>query len=194
LSVADSIKLFDLLWSHHNCALRIRHWARNGLHLRLLIVHGVLLLLLHRALTLHLGLVVLSHRLLGVRLHGVRVGTIGQHHSLRADLGISAVLHEHRLAGGTGLDHEVLVDFLFLRQVLLNSLLRDLFLGISNFAKVGAPSGEAEADDEVEEDDVRDEPPVEKGGLLAALVVDSAPELHLDEEHAPTDEEVEAEE
>ncbi len=78
-------------------------------------------------------------------------------------------------------------------QVFFHSLSGKLFFDISNFAEVCTPSCQAKADNEVEKDDVGNEPPVKSRGLFAALVVNSTPELHLHKEHASTNEEVEAE-
>ena len=86
-----------------------------------------------------------------------------------------------------------LIVTLFLK-VLLNSLARHLLLDIGDLAEVSSPSGQSETHNQVEQDDVGDEPPVERRFFSAALVVDAAPELELNEEHAATDEEVEAKE
>ena len=209
------------LWHHHDGLvsrllhglLRLhegRHRCHaDGLHLRLLLLldhHGARrLLLLHEHLLLHHvllllhhdRLVVLGHGGLGVRLLRVRV-LVGEHHALDAGRGcIRTVLEEHGGIGGARSDHEMLLLRRGLLQILLDGLLRDLFLGVGDLAEVGAPGGQAEAHKEVEDDDVRDEPPVEHGLILPALLsvlLDATPELELHEEHAPTDEEVEAKE
>eukprot|EP00353_Schmidingerella_taraikaensis_P005282 CAMPEP_0185567254 /NCGR_PEP_ID=MMETSP0434-20130131/592_1 /TAXON_ID=626734 ORGANISM="Favella taraikaensis, Strain Fe Narragansett Bay" /NCGR_SAMPLE_ID=MMETSP0434 /ASSEMBLY_ACC=CAM_ASM_000379 /LENGTH=250 /DNA_ID=CAMNT_0028181453 /DNA_START=139 /DNA_END=893 /DNA_ORIENTATION=+ len=144
-----------------------------------------------RGLPLHL--VVLGHRGLRVRLLPVRVCTIGKHQTLSRDLSLRAILEKL----GLGLpcsDHEVFLGTLGLLEVLLDGLAGHLLLHVSDLAQVCAPGGQAEADDKVEEDDVRDEPPVKGRLLSAASVINTAPELHLDEEHAPANEKVEAKE
>ena len=193
-----SVKLLNLLGHHHDWAVVGWHRSCDSLHLhRLLLLlyhHRLLLLRVHGALSLHLSLVVLGHGGWGMSLLCVRVRPVVQHQTLDAGLlRIGSVLQQHGLAG-TGSEHEVLVIPLRLLEIFFDCLLGELLLGIGHFAKIGAPSGKAEAYDEVEENDVDDEPPVECRSFFAALIVDSAPELHLDEEHAAANEKVESEE
>lgn len=199
-----------LLWLHHG-RLGLHH---DALHLLLLLWvldhHGThrlvsqhlllvsdLLLLLHE-LCLHadhFGVVVLVHSLLRVGLHGVWVLAFREHHALDAwGRRVSSVLEQHGLVVDAGLEHEVSLVLRRLLEVLLDGVLRDLVLHVDDLADVGAPHGEAERHDEVEESDVADEPPVERWDFQAALVVNATPELHLGEEEAAADEAVEAEE
>ena len=95
----------------------------------------------------------------------------------------------------TSSEHEVFLGLIitFLLQIFFHSFASDFLLNIGHFTKVGTPSSQTKADDEVEENDIGDEPPVERGDFSAALVVYAAPKLELNEEHASADEKVEAE-
>ena len=188
-----------MLWLHHDC-LHLR--LTTCRHRRLDHHHGLLGSTrarhdhgLHVGRHCHLWLsIVLGHGGLRVGLRGVWVRVVGEHHALHAGcLCILAILHEHGLLLAR-LQHEVLVVALHLLEVLIDCLLGQFFLHVSNFAQVGAPSGQAKRYNSVEDNDVNDEPPVEKGDLLAALVLNATPQLELHKEHAAADEEVEAKE
>ena len=125
----------------------------------------------------------------------VWVSPICEHHALNAGRGcIGAVLEEQWLVIFTCLDHEVPVFLLDLIEILFDGLFCDFFLSIDNLANVGAPDSKSEGNNEVEESDVADEPPVERWDLSAAWVVDTTPEFQLAEEETSADEKVEAKE
>ena len=86
------------------------------------------------------------------------------------------------------------VFLLDLIEILFDGLSCDFFLSVDNLANVRAPDSKSKGNNEVEESDVADEPPVERWDLGAAWVVDTTPELQLAEEETSADEKVEAEE
>ena len=220
---SDGLLSSRLLGHHSNWLLHLHHRAlRLHLHHRVLRLHllldhhGALLLLLKLLLLLgdhllllgnhllllhlglhsdHLGLVVLIHGLLRVSLLRVRVLPICEHHTLHAGCRcIFTVLHEHGRVVRTCRNHEVLVVLFDFLKVLLHGVFGDVFLRVDDFANVRSPDSKAEGNDEVEESDVDDEPPVEGWDFCTAWIINATPEFHLAEEHASTDEEVEAKE
>ena len=166
-----------LLRLHHDALhgrlllLLNHHWAR--LCLQHLLLHGDLLLLLHQ-LGLHahhLRIVVLVHSRLRVRLLCIRVLPFCEHKTLNArSWCFSSVLHEHGCVISPSFDHEVPVLLLDLFQVFLDGLFRDVLLRVNDLADVGAPDGQAERNNEVEKDDVADEPPIERWYLKSAIL------------------------
>lgn len=127
-----------------------------------------------------------------MRLLGVWVLSILEHEALGGHLSFRAVLKKHWLLL-TSRDHEVFLRLITLFcQIFLDSLASHLFLYIGDLAEVSTPCGQTEADDQIEQDDIDYEPPVESGDLGAACIVNATPELELNKEHAAADEEVEA--
>ena len=143
---------------HHGNS-RLLHWLLLDHHWTLsrhqVGLHGHLLLLVEGRLALHLGRVVLGHGRFGVRLSRVRVA-LGQHEALSAWLFAVCTILEQFDVLLSGCEHEMLVVTLFLGKVLFDCLFGDFVLSISHLAQIGAPSGQAEAHDEVEESDVDD--------------------------------------
>ena len=107
---------------------------------------------------------------------------------------VVSLIGQHGCISRPCLDHHVCLLVWLSLHVLFDSIIRDLFLSISDSAQVRAPCDQAETHDQVEQNYVCHEPPIEIGWFSPALVLSATPDLHLDEEHRSTDEEVECEE
>ena len=157
-------------------------------------------------------LLLLAHFLLHLDRLRVEKRLVGLHHGLIRvrDRGVLVLLLDHQsLSRGrwssrtvlkklciwiSSLDHVVFFHLLAVFEVLIDGLLGEFFCCIRHFAKVRAPGAEAEGDDEVEDDDLCCEPPVEQRHLAHAVVVLTSPEDVLDEVHHDADESIETKE
>ena len=147
----------------------------------------LLLLEQHRLLVLHLNLAALSARSPLLLQRWTR-------HVVVDVLVVLGLIGKHGSIGRPRGDHKMLLLLLLRLQILLNGLIRDLVLRLGHAAQIRAPREQTKANDQVEQGDICDEPPIEYGRLGSALVLRAAPDLHLHEKHARTDEKVKTEE